>query len=297
MAAARSSSPGNARCPYRFTLRDLLVLMLLIGLGLGWWTDRRRMESRLELAELRILHLRADQRNYRALQEELRQRLAEAESAASTATPHDRPPPFSAAEELTAFVRTGPPLGFPPQGRAYHWFASPVRDARGTLAAQEAVPELADLLADHDEHVRARAAWAVGVVAEPHPEVTSKLIPLLDDPAPTVQWHAANALGEFRAAAEAAIPALEALMQEDECPIAAFATVCITRIDSRRTFGPRLAQLAVNRHSQNRKQAILQLRYHMPHDEVAQVLTTAFASEGDPEVRNTIAIVLNQLRH
>ncbi len=34
----------------RFTLRDLLWLAVLVGLGLGWWIDRQRSASKLEAA-------------------------------------------------------------------------------------------------------------------------------------------------------------------------------------------------------------------------------------------------------
>jgi hypothetical protein len=35
----------------RFTIRDLLWLTALVAMGLGWWSDRSHLQSRLTLAE------------------------------------------------------------------------------------------------------------------------------------------------------------------------------------------------------------------------------------------------------
>ncbi|HEY2411730.1 MAG TPA: hypothetical protein VGI40_05790 [Pirellulaceae bacterium] len=41
---------------FRFTIRDLLWLMVVVGLGVGWWTDHRKSMRQIErLIELHPL--------------------------------------------------------------------------------------------------------------------------------------------------------------------------------------------------------------------------------------------------
>jgi hypothetical protein len=35
---------------FRFSIRELLLVTLVIGIGLAWWIDHRQLESRLERA-------------------------------------------------------------------------------------------------------------------------------------------------------------------------------------------------------------------------------------------------------
>jgi len=36
---------------FRFTIRDVLWLTVVVGLGLGWWMDRQSLSNRLRHAE------------------------------------------------------------------------------------------------------------------------------------------------------------------------------------------------------------------------------------------------------
>jgi len=38
---------------FRFTIRELVLLTLVVALGVGWWADHRRMTSAREIAETR----------------------------------------------------------------------------------------------------------------------------------------------------------------------------------------------------------------------------------------------------
>ena len=42
---------------FRFTIRELLLLMLVVGLGLGWWLDRERGNAQFEKADTRAFVL------------------------------------------------------------------------------------------------------------------------------------------------------------------------------------------------------------------------------------------------
>ena len=35
----------------RFTIREVLWLMVVVGLGVGWWVDRTRLAERIALLE------------------------------------------------------------------------------------------------------------------------------------------------------------------------------------------------------------------------------------------------------
>jgi hypothetical protein len=36
---------------FRFSIREMLLVLLVVGVGLGWWADRRRVADRLEYLE------------------------------------------------------------------------------------------------------------------------------------------------------------------------------------------------------------------------------------------------------
>jgi hypothetical protein len=37
---------------FRFTIRGVLLLTVIVGISVGWWADRRRLESRLAEASV-----------------------------------------------------------------------------------------------------------------------------------------------------------------------------------------------------------------------------------------------------
>ncbi len=39
---------------FRFTIRDLLWLMVLVAMGLGWWADIRRRDSVIRSAQMKV---------------------------------------------------------------------------------------------------------------------------------------------------------------------------------------------------------------------------------------------------
>jgi hypothetical protein len=47
---------------FRFTIRDVLWLMVVVAMGAAWWLDVRRRDSSIEAARLRLeeAELRAD---------------------------------------------------------------------------------------------------------------------------------------------------------------------------------------------------------------------------------------------
>jgi hypothetical protein len=37
---------------FRFTIRDVVLLTVIVGICVGWWTDHRRLRSQLEAASV-----------------------------------------------------------------------------------------------------------------------------------------------------------------------------------------------------------------------------------------------------
>jgi hypothetical protein len=46
----------------KFNIRDLLWAMLVVGLAIGWWIDRRQIESRADKLQARVHQLEAASR-------------------------------------------------------------------------------------------------------------------------------------------------------------------------------------------------------------------------------------------
>jgi hypothetical protein len=42
---------------FRFTLRELFLLMLVVAIGLGWWVDHRRMDNLCDEQKMEIHRL------------------------------------------------------------------------------------------------------------------------------------------------------------------------------------------------------------------------------------------------
>jgi HEAT repeat protein len=270
----------------RFGLRDVLMLMLVVGLGLGWWVDRREMESRVALGELRIKKLQDRRTRFQMLTQEATKRAERSAKASAK-----RPPPFWSAQDVTDFIQSDPSTD--------DIALAELRDAlvrtRGMSFTPEVTRELLGLLSDRSAEVRARAVCAMGALLSPTPSDIRAIVPLVRDSSPDVRRQAEEALANYKGYAHTAIPALRADMLDDNSETAAHAALCLIQIDSRQQIGPRLMELVKSRHADNRQRAVAHLQYYFPPDEVEDALTRAFADEPDERVRDAIATALNRL--
>ena len=48
---------------FRFTIRDVLLVMVIVGLAVGWWVDRQRAHGR-HIRQLRTISMELDQGRY-----------------------------------------------------------------------------------------------------------------------------------------------------------------------------------------------------------------------------------------
>jgi hypothetical protein len=166
---------------------------------------------------------------------------------------------------------------------------------RSSPARDEAVADLLDLLANPDDEVRARSLSALAQIKRRGEVVVPAMIPLLDDPATNIQWHAADVLGEFGDESEAGIATLERKMMDNECEIATYAAVALKKVDSSVDIGPRLVELTKSPIRENRWRAVTHLPDHVSAEVAERCLTTVFAAEEDAEIRMLIADELNRL--
>ena len=52
---------------FRFTIRDVLLLMVIVGLGVGWWIDHRRLDVARAVSEARSKSLEARELQWQRL--------------------------------------------------------------------------------------------------------------------------------------------------------------------------------------------------------------------------------------
>jgi hypothetical protein len=79
---------------FRFTIRDLLLVMVIVGLAVGWWIDRGRLSERVSYLEWSGAQVYTMQGHISAgtmekiLEEEQRQRQRFSGQALKPATPN-----------------------------------------------------------------------------------------------------------------------------------------------------------------------------------------------------------------
>lgn len=114
----------------------------------------------------------------------------------------------------------------------YRWSAAGALAAIGT-AAVEAVPALITTLDDPDEKVRWYAAWALGEIGPASADAVPALIAALNDIDDDVRGYAARALGNIGGpTSEAALPALRALLADDNHNLQSAATEALARLEA-----------------------------------------------------------------
>src|SRR5262245_10398752 len=192
----------------RFRLRSLVAVVLLIGLGLGWWRDRTELATRLDLR----------QRQVRLMQMQL-----------------TRPPTFGRSgnpylatpDKLIGFLE----VAGNDELQKQNWEAF----AHSEIADQSVVP-LASLLSSRSEATRRHAAWLLGQLGRkrrpPMVDPVPSLICALYDSSPRVRAEAIYALGGHGRLAREALPHLEKIASRDHADEALSATRAVKEIDA-----------------------------------------------------------------
>jgi hypothetical protein len=261
---------------FRISIRELLLVMVIVGLAVAWWRDRRSFDTRLDLARLQA----------KILADSGRVPLVVGNARPQSLDHFPFPSSNTHSPVFVAFVAAGSDdLGN---------VAGEAMRARHTPFADESAQQLAAMLSDSDAGKRTRAAIALGYMAAQGSEAIPLLIVLLDDASPDVRFHAMSALSVYRQEAQAAVPALRKIMDGDS-GLAALAGKCIGMIDPQQDLGPRFRQLLASRHRNNRFIAVGEVSYYYPPDEAENILADAFRYEKDKGIREGIARAVNRL--
>lgn len=267
-------TPTKQRSPWWFSLRDVLWLIALIGLGMAWWNDHRRLASRVDLYQLQV------------------EKLKEARGLSAGVRIEEPKSRFTAVSEFVHFVETGTDFS--------SLQTESLRFAKKWDAA-DAVPGLVALLSHESPDVRRRAAMSLLYVKQRPDFATPVLIKLLDDTAlpereqgDSVRYYAAYTLAEYKAVE--ALPKLHELMMDDDCEIASQAARMIHRIDPEVEIGPRLIELCKNKDRGNRWYAVHDLRHHVDAKTATLVLTEMFEAT-DPSDKMMREFIAAQMNH
>jgi len=262
------SSPSESQevTMFKFTIREVVLLTVIVGLSLGWWLDRRHIAS--ELAALRRANELAKSEPRFMIGESV-----QTEKPASTLT----------GQQFIKALR---------ETRDWYEFADRTADPFvKTSTADEALPELIALLGDSDQEVRTRAACTLGKMKRKPDRIVPPLIPLLEDEVPNVRWHAAFAIQQFGPEAKSAIPALMKQVDTIESPIAAFAADVIQSIDPDANMEASLIRLLRHTTLENRRRAVAGLT-HSSSERVKAALVDAFEREMDSELKDGMATLV-----
>jgi HEAT repeat protein len=274
-----SSTAGSG---WRFQLRELLWLILLVALGLAWWRDHQQQAVRAELYERQIaqLHRPSLSDSERFELERYRQERSPNSSRLSLGSPIS---PSATPEEFVRIVAAGDQNAF---HQALHSFA---RSAQ----AHESIPGLIALLTDsRSGHM---AIQALGRIEGSPETVVPAVIPLLDHPNPNLVMAALQALHVRRSAARQAIPVLTAKMNDASSPLAVTAAIALKDIDPGFDLSKRLAEFLHSPLAEVRAAAVLNLESHIGPEEIEQLLTEMYPAERDESVRRAIANTLNRI--
>lgn len=105
-------------------------------------------------------------------------------------------------------------------------------DAAYALAAlgRPAVPALQAALADPGEHIRGAAAFALGDMGPAAAEAAASLVDLLGEAPPLLRRHVISALGTIKAPLELTVPALAAILDDDDPETGYVASQALARI-------------------------------------------------------------------
>jgi HEAT repeat protein len=256
----------------RFRLQTLLLLMVPVAAGLGWWRDRVQLAARLDLRERQVRQLQADN-----------ERLNRPRVGPSM--------PYRTTEALVAFLKSATEAEF----KEHTW--SLLADSELGLRSVKA---LADLLKSPKPEVRHHAAWLIGQIGRkrkpPGQAAVPALIALLDDDSERVRAEAIYALGGYGSLAKEALPRLQKIMHRDSSADALWAMRAVKEIDPATDIGPRLRELFLTGERGVRHNVAPWLPDHLPSDEARDLLLAQYERETDQETREVLAQAMNKVK-
>jgi hypothetical protein len=269
---------------FRSTIREFLLIVTLVAVGLMWWMDRRHLAA--ELAALRQVYepVNRQSRFGSAIPEATptNNRLANSEY-------HYHSPRQSDDITLAEFIKVLR------ESKNWYEFADRTADpfAKSSNAA-DAIPVLIELLQDNDPEIRTRAACALGKIHRDPTRTVPALIPLLEDSHSNVRWHAVLALSMFGGEAQTAMPALQKQIADETSPIGAWSAHMLRKIDPTVDVEPLLIKHLGGKLEVNRQRAANGLA-EVGKQRAKDALIDAYARESDKETSEYLAGAIVQI--
>jgi HEAT repeat protein len=273
----------------RFTLRDVFWLLLVVALGLGWWTERTRLRRQLDVADARLKVFETQLE----ITYKVDGMVWPHGPLGAGVSFHDRQPPLSVAEFLD-LLKSDDEAGL---------FESSLVRNQGEPLRDDLLPPLLELL-DSDKQVwQERAVLTLGYLKSKPDVVVPKLIPFLATTDPNrleLQSNALAAIGKYGPLAHEAIPAVRQLMNDNSSPFAATAAWQLRQIDpaAAADIEERLVELLNHPHRNNRQTAarIIARDPTIHIDRAVAALTQRLEIEEDEGCRKQLVEAINQAK-
>ena len=272
----------------RFTLRSILWVTVVFALGLAWFVDHVRLQSRLgdlsarsdvQRDEIEQLRLRLD-----TLQRERDRRLTLYWWS-------------NADEFIDALKKTE-------HGGDFAEMAVSLSRCEDSVL-RESLLRLIDLTDAQDARIRNRAVQAIAIVHQQHPErmvdfeprVVSALIPMIDDENQPASVAAIRLLGKLGPSATGAMDALRARMVDNTHYSSPYAAHALATIDPNVDVGPWLIECIQERMPKRSWIAAAQvLGDHVGKAEAREILTEAYQQAENERERKSLLNVLNRIK-
>ncbi len=266
---------------FQLGIKSALLLLLMIGVCLGWWSDRARLVQELAKSEI--------EREIQDRQIEIFRQIPVRGRGTYKSYFEN---PFTTPEAFIGGVRNGPNS------------LCPMSDARG--AYDETLVMLLSLLSEPDPKVRRNACMVLQEqyraevrwrIEKHNPNVDKHLIDMLElsDPDGPDTRAAIELLGIIGQDAEQAIAELLPIMRNDGHPQAVFATVAVSQIHPQTDPVARLIEV-VHADNSEWEEAVINLLDHLSQDEVKDLLVEFYATRQKEADRDAVVDLINRLK-
>jgi hypothetical protein len=302
------SGRGRPFAGLRFNLRELLLVTMLVAMMLAWWRDHREQVARHQVFQEQINRLN----KWRGYTPRVLIPLSlapgiegetyyEEYSPAGTSSAAAYFASTSAADPTasdTDFGTSGPTSTQELVEAICHGTEAEFQRSlarQSTALDAQSFDKLLPWLNDSRPLVRQRTLVALNCTRQYPERAIPAILPRLADPDLKTAQAAIDAIAGYAHFASEAMPALVAIMEQDESPLAVHAALAVHQVDYRRDIGPRLAQLLSSPHDSVRARVIGELDQHAERDDVEAALVAAYGREPNHTLKLALLDALNDL--
>lgn len=277
----------------QFRIQSILLVLVIVAVALAWWRDRSELAAEVRHNQSLLAALRQDREQQERMHAYYPVGSGPTSSFGANWAPRPGPNLCETPAEFVAALRGCAGEG---QELAYENLANSF--AR-TPIADQAVPNLVELLAEDDRELRERAAMTLGKMAvawksdwyktdERAETLIPALISLLDHDDMGVRYQACSGLQMFGSAAAAAVPILQECMSDDESSTAPCAAMTLRAIDPASDVETRLIELIKNKDMLTR-QFVASGLAEIGSAKAKAALVAAYEVEADASVKQSLA--------